>query len=328
MLLSRTPRAHEPSPPSGLNRKVRSLFDRGISLTPDNNQARLPFFELDDHVEPVEADPVVVSMPTGPVAASDGLPARLIKPHSLEKFDRHRKYCTIFNNGMKNRWPNNRGYLELFAATGLAVVDEDQLEVDACPLLAAQAAFNRLAFVEFNPTLAAALERRFLDRGVSPDRARVFCGDANDPRVLAEALAFLPDPGLTFTFIDPEDINGHWDAIRFLGSRRRQRIDFLVNLPIGSMKRNYTSKAITAVLGTDAWEPRVKAGEPLGLVFRETLAAQFHRIGFQVAEHMEVRAFGNQTPVYDLVFASRNPQAIDFWRKIQKINPYGQRQLF
>jgi three-Cys-motif partner protein len=297
-------------------------------MIPDNNQAHLSLFGFDEHDEPAEEEPVVVSMPTGPVTASDGLPARLIKPHSLEKFDRHRKYCTIFNNGMKNKWPDNRGYIELFAATGLAVVDEDRSEVDACPLLAAQAAFHRLAFVEFNPTLAAALEQRFRDRGVNADRARVFCGDANDPRVLHEALAFLPDPGLTFAFMDPEDINGHWDAIRFLGSHRTQRIDFLVNVPIGSMKRNYTSKAITAVLGTDEWEPRVKAGEPLGLVFRETLAEQFHRIGFQVAEHMEVRAFANQTPVYDLVFASRNPRAIDFWRKIQKINPYGQRQLF
>jgi three-Cys-motif partner protein len=172
--------------------------------------------------------------------------------------------------------------------------------------------------VEFNPTLAAALERRFLDRGVSPDRARVFCGDAHDPHVLGDALAFLPDPGLTFTFIDPEDINGHWDAIRFLGSHRTQRIDFLVNVPIGSMKRNDTSKAISAVLGTDAWEPRVKAGEPLGLVFRETLAAQFRLSVSRWPEHMEVRAFANQTPVYDLVFASRNPRAIDFWRRSRR----------
>jgi hypothetical protein len=94
------------------------------------------------------------------------------------------------------------------------------------------------------------------------------------------------------------------------------------------MKRNWTSKAITTVLGTDEWEARVKAGEPLGFVFRETLAKQFHRIGFTVAEHLEVRAIVNQTPVYDLVFASRNPRALDFWNKIQKIDPYGQRQLF
>jgi three-Cys-motif partner protein len=284
--------------------------------------------EVGEQAGPVEEAPVVVSMPTGPVIASDGLPARLIKPHSLEKFDRHRKYCTIFNNGMKSLWVGNRGYLELFAATGLAVVEEDGSEVDGCPLLAAQAEFSRLAFVEFNPTLAAALKQRLRHRGVSADRARVFCGDANDPSVLAEALTFLPDPGLNFVFIDPEDINGDWDAIKFLASYGRQRVDFLVNLPIGSMKRNHRSKAITAVLGTDAWEPRVLAGEPLGLVFRETLAAQFQRIGFQVAEHMEIRAFANQTPVYDLVFASRNARAIDFWRKIQKINPYGQRQLF
>jgi len=189
--------------PSELSPRVRSPTNREISLAPDDNQARLPFFEAVDQAEPIEEAPVVVSMPTGPVIATDGLPARLIKPHSLEKFDRHRKYCTIFNNGMKNLWVGNRGYLELFAATGSAVVEDDGSEVDGCPLLAAQSEFSRLAFVEFNPILAAALEQRLRQRGVNFDRARVFCGDANDPMVLAEALAFLPDPGLNFAFIDP-----------------------------------------------------------------------------------------------------------------------------
>jgi hypothetical protein len=41
---------------------------------------------------------------------------------------------------------------------------------------------------------------------------------------------------------------------------------------------------------------------------------------------MEIRAGG--TPVYDLVFASRSPRGMDFWRKIQKIRPSGQRELF
>lgn len=297
-------------------------------MTANENPARLPFFEAAAQLERATEEPVVISMPTGPVIASDGLPARLIKPHTLGKFDRHGKYVTIFNNGMKNLWPDNRGYLELFASTGLAVVEGDGAEVEGCPLGAARSTFSRLAFVEFNPVLADALEQRLHARAIGPDRARVFCGDANDPDVLAEALAFLPDPGLNFTFIDPEDINGHWQAIEFLASSRSRRIDFLVNVPIGSMKRNWTSKAITTVLGTDEWEARVKAGEPLGLVFRETLAKQFHRIGFTVAEHMEVRAVVNQTPVYDLVFASRNPRALDFWNKIQMIDPYGQRQLF
>jgi hypothetical protein len=41
---------------------------------------------------------------------------------------------------------------------------------------------------------------------------------------------------------------------------------------------------------------------------------------------MEIRA--GRTPVYDLVFASRSPRGIDFWKKIQKISPSGQRRLF
>ena len=230
---------------------------------------------------------------------------------------------------MANLWPNNRGYLELFAGSGLALLDDK--EFDGCPLIAAlcEPGFTRLAFVEFNPTLYMALEERLLARGIGPDRARVFLGDANDPDVLAEALAFLPAPGLIFAFVDPEDINGRWDAIRFLASSRRdQHIDFLINLPIGSMKRNYSAKGITAVLGTDSWQERVRAGEPLGLVMREIYAQQFRSLGFRVAEHEEIRAVANNAPLYDLVFASRSARGLDFWRKAMTIEPSGQRRLF
>jgi len=108
----------------------------------------------------------------------------------------------------------------------------------------------------------------------------------------------------------------------------RQRVDSLINLPVGPMKRNYSSAAVTRVLGTDEWRERVERGEPLGVVFRETFARQFKRLGFQTAEHMEIRAHGSETPVYDLVFASRSPRGIDFWKKIQSIRPSGQRELF
>jgi three-Cys-motif partner protein len=152
----------------------------------------------------------------------------------------------------------------------------------------------------------------------------------NDPAVLEQAMDFLPQPGLTFAFIDPEDINGDWQAIAYLDSRRwpeRQRVDFLVNLPIGPMKRNYSSEAITRVLGTDRWRARIDAGEPLGPVFREAFAEQFGSLGFQVVEHMPIRAQGTGTPVYDLVFASRHERGREFWKKIAAVTPSGQRTL-
>jgi three-Cys-motif partner protein len=263
------------------------------------------------------------------VIASDGLPARKIKPHTREKFDRHGKYCGIFTRGMGAKWPSRLGYLELFAGSGLAV--EKAEELDGCPLIAAAAepGFARMALVEKDVELAAALQERLRRRGVGPERALVLAGDANDPFVLAKAAEFLPAPGLIYAFIDPEDINGHWDAIRFLSDlyTRRQRFDFLINLPVGSMKRNPGSDAITSVLGTSTWRGRVEAGEPLGIVIRETLAEQFRGLGFNTAEHMEIRAYENETPVYDLVFASRHERGIEFWRKIQAISPTGQREL-
>jgi len=54
-------------------------------MTADENHALLPLFEPAAQLESAAEQPVVVSMPTGPVIASDGLPARLIKPHTLGK---------------------------------------------------------------------------------------------------------------------------------------------------------------------------------------------------------------------------------------------------
>jgi three-Cys-motif partner protein len=152
------------------------------------------------------------------VTASDDLLARVIKPHTLEKFDRHSRYCDIFK-GVSYSWEGHLGYVELFAGPGLAVVEG--IEVEGSPLLAAKSStFEKLAFVEWDHSLANALEQRLRAAGFGADRALVICGDANDAGVLEKAMNFLPAPGLIYAFIDPEDIKGDWHAIEFLNSRR------------------------------------------------------------------------------------------------------------
>jgi hypothetical protein len=109
--------------------------------------------------------------------ASDGLPARLIKPHTLEKFDYHDRYCGIVAVGMPGSWGGNVGYLELMAGSGIAMNAETGIEVEASPLRSAVAGppgFCRLAYVEADEELAAALAKRLRARGHGSDRARVF----------------------------------------------------------------------------------------------------------------------------------------------------------
>ena len=99
---------------------------------------------------------------------------------------------------------------------------------------------------------------------------------------------------------------------------------------MGAIKRELGNKrydSTVRVVGTAEWIPRVLAGESPGPVLRETYAAQFEGLGFRVAEHKEIRAADQRTPLYDLVFASRNPRALEFWKKIQAIDVHGQREL-
>jgi three-Cys-motif partner protein len=267
------------------------------------------------------------------VLAKDGLPARKIKFHTREKFDRHASYCAVFNNAMRYHWKDNRGYLELFAGSGLAIDDETGEELDGCPLLAAsmkEPGFARLAFVERDPALAAALEQRLQARGLGPDVAQVFTGDANDPEVLAAAIAFLPNPGLVFTFIDPEDVNSDWNAIAFIAARTYPRFDFLINLPVNAIERaigraHYVP--VTRVIGHDRWLVRVQTGEDPGGVIRDEFRKQLESLGFSFVADKEIKIAGSSRNMYDLFFASRNPRALDLWKSIERIEASGQRAL-
>jgi three-Cys-motif partner protein len=266
--------------------------------------------------------------------ASDGLPARVVKAHTREKFDRHRKYCSTFNTGMKNHWRSNRGYLELFAGPGLAIDDDTREEVDGCPLLAAgvsQPGFNKLAFVELDEELADALEQRLRQRGQGPDIAKVIRGNANDLDVLAEAIDFLPNPGLAFTFIDPEDVNNEWQALEFLSSRRYPRLDFMINLPVNGIERaggNRHYAAITRVVGTERWIDYLEEGQGYAAAVRRAYREQLEGAGFEVVRSKQVTVAGSARVVYDLFFASKSSTAGAFWDELAKIEASGQRSLF
>lgn len=266
--------------------------------------------------------------------ASDGFPARVVKAQTREKFDRHRKYCSTFNTGMKNHWVSNRGYLELFAGPGLAIDADTREEIDGCPLLAAgisNPGFNKLVFVEYDEELAAALEERLRARGHGPDVAKVICGDANDRDVLTEAVAFLPNPGLAFTFIDPEDVNNEWQALEFLAARAYPRLDFLINLPVNGIERAAGNKAyarITRVVGNERWMEYLDAGQNYAAAVRRAYREQLEGAGFEVVRSKQVTVSGSARVVYDLFFASKNPTAGAYWDSLAKIEASGQRSLF
>jgi hypothetical protein len=73
------------------------------------------------------------------VQASDGLSARVIKSHTLDKFDRHKQRDLHERHGRQVERagpPGSRlGHLELFAGPGIAICDGE--EFDGCPLIAA-----------------------------------------------------------------------------------------------------------------------------------------------------------------------------------------------
>src|SRR5687767_9534012 len=68
-----------------------------------------------------------------------------------EKLHYLRAYMSIFNGGMKNRWPR-RGYIDLMAGPGLCMIPESGDEFPGSPLLALQSqpAFSEVVLVELD----------------------------------------------------------------------------------------------------------------------------------------------------------------------------------
>lgn len=259
----------------------------------------------------------------------DGLLLRSVKAHSARKSRMVRRDLGTVGRAMNRQWFEVQ-YLELFAGPGRLRDEVTGEDLPGSPLeaLAIPKPFDRYVFSDFDHDCVSALRTRV------GDRRDVFIeqGDANDRAHLEWVAGKLDSRALILAYLDPAKPNLHWATVEFL-ARRFKHIDFIINLPVSAIHRSLGLGARMVAEGADPLTldavqiPARALGHPNPLeLLRSGLAAPYairdfyyeklRSVGMtELAEPRTVKQEQNNSPLYDVILASRHPKAVELWEK-------------
>lgn len=163
-------------------------------------------------------------MSQNPVSNIDGLPVRPSGIWIKRKHYYLTEYAKIFTIGMGKKW-KGLTFLDLFAGPGLCIIEQTQ-EVLGSPLLALQYDFSHYIFVEETANLMNALQARCAN---SPKAALIKFIQEDCNSGIDHIIKQMPLNHLNLAFIDPTDIDIHFDTIKAL-SKVANGVDLLINI--------------------------------------------------------------------------------------------------
>ena len=269
---------------------------------------------------------------------SDSLPARCVGLWSDDKLFYLKRYADILAKGMKNKWPN-RVYLDLFAGPGRCRIRPTREFVDGSPALALKLPFTHYHFGDLSSSVTAALESRVGATPLEGRSVRIWTDDANKlAPLLRDEVVRLGRETLAFAFIDPPGIEMAFESIRTL--TQGLPVDLLINFPLGmNIKRQVRHRLAStkaddpfdAYFGGPEWRDACEentGGVPFGPRLLELYKSKLRSIGYKyVGDERVVKDRKRNAAYYILVFASKHPKGEEFWTKITKDEPSGQRGL-
>jgi three-Cys-motif partner protein len=310
-------------------RKPRLFDPRELGPRQDTKRARRPHLHLADAPsEQMRLNPDGAGLVPG---TTDGLPVRLVKPHSADKARTVSRDLGTVGRAMGNKWfPVH--YLELFCGPGYLLDDVMREEVPGSPLqaLTIQRPFDNYVFSDFSDVCADALERRIAAmrrEGIALPPTTVLQGDANDPAHLERVCSLIDPRALVIAYLDPAKPNLHWSTVEYLANRFRF-IDFIINLPFSGIHRSLTA-------GGDE-RPRLMLNHPnpIELVhpeegrtaqnIRDWYDEQLRSLGLIHIARRCVKTQPTNSPLYDVVLASRKDTAVKLFEKanpVPKVEP-------
>jgi three-Cys-motif partner protein len=252
---------------------------------------------------------------------TDGLPVRLVKPHSAEKAKMVRADLGIVGKAMNRQWFDVH-YMELFSGPGLLYDDVTGEEVAGSPLeaLAIHKPFDRYVFSDFSGVCTKALAARI---GSRPE-VEIVRGDANNRQHLERVCDLLDPKALIIAYLDPAKPNLHFSTVRYLAARFKH-IDLIINLPFSGIHRSM------AAGGYDLPRLMLNHPNPKSLLdstegktahnIRNHYDEQLHGLGLVHIARRCIRTVSTNSPLYDIVLASRHPLAVELWDKANKQPP-------
>jgi three-Cys-motif partner protein len=253
---------------------------------------------------------------------TDGLPVRLVKPHSAQKSRTVSRDLGTVGRAMNRKWFEVH-YLELFCGPGYLLDETTREELPGSPFQALGIAspFDRYVFSDFSEPCTDALCSRIASLrakqpGMPPTDVR--CGDANDPAHLELVCSLLSPRALVIAYLDPAKPNLHFSTVRYL-AQRFQFLDLIINLPFSGIHRSL------AAGGDEGPRLMLNHDNPFELLDREEgrtaqnirdhYDEQLRGLGLVHIARRCVKTTLTNSPLYDVVLASRKDTAVKLFEK-------------
>ncbi|MBL7125722.1 MAG: three-Cys-motif partner protein TcmP [Dehalococcoidales bacterium] len=265
-------------------------------------------------------------MPTGDmVIGADGAVAIKIGRWAKDKLFYVKKFCDVFNLGMKNKW-ETRTYVDLFSGPGICVVEETGEEIPGSPVIALQCRlpFTHYFFNDLEVEFIKALESR-----ITPcEFAKVNFNNKDCNLVVDDLLEELPDNSLDFCFVDPLNYEIGFNSIRKLSEHRN--MDLLITFHVGIFRRivdNPNSRMNDFFPYVD-WQQRYREEMNRGGKFERVILDIYEEglkdIGYKVVRDYIPEKNIRNVLLYYLVFASKHEMGAHFWDEVTKRTEAGQ----
>lgn len=264
------------------------------------------------------------------VRENDGLPTREVGVWTERKLWWWNRYIEITTQAMVGnpQFPGGLVYVDLFAGPGVLTLKDSSTRVPGSPLIAAEAPkqFAKIILCEKNSDTAMACEERLAARGHA-DRCGIVKGDCNQQ--IDEICSHIPPKSLTLAFVDPTGLHASFETVERLAAGRA--VDFLILVADGyDIVRNVELYAkqdrskLDEFLG-DGCDWRAALAElpnhessNICRLFLDLYQQQLkRRLNYDHFDAVNL-SMPKGAELYRILFASRHPLGMKFWRESTK----------
>jgi three-Cys-motif partner protein len=266
-----------------------------------------------------------LTTPDGHVPDDEGLLAREIRRHSLEKAWRVGRFAEVVSIAVAGKLPVY--WVEFFSGPGRLLVHGTSEFMPGSPMqaLTVPRPFAGYFFADLSGECCRCLRTR--TQGMHG--VHIHQGDANGVGTMDALVRVVPENALVIAYLDPQGLDLHMDTIRALAWRFR-KLDLIVNLPVNGLVRNIATEKAGGVLGHPNPQELLAQGKAnltrnIRTYFRDQLEALRYPRENQTS--FEVRQADKKALLYDLVVAGRHPLTKELFDRASEVGPHGERRL-
>jgi len=283
----------------------------------------------------------------------DGLPTRESGSWAKDKVFYLQKYINTFETSMRGKPWRRRIYIDLFSGPGKCSTRDNSEYFLGSPLISliTEHPFTDYFFVDKESGNIDALKIRGTASNVPQDRIRCVVGDANEKvlEIVNEIRKidgeYIPGSwsSLNLAFLDPEGFELSWNTVAELA--KVSKMDLIVHYSQQGVKRmadraleSNKEISIDKFFGGKEWRKVYAAckDDPTGIhrPLIDYYKSKLKDLGYvEVKDDEEVWAEPlmknrKNAPLYRLLFASKNPLGVKFWKDVTRLGTDGQMSLW